>query len=140
MKSTDILPGSLLIDYLPFLQRLPECFQPWLKFADNMHARESKFHNGFLNVLKEQIEAGTASYCFGVDVLKLQEKNDLSDEFTLDILKGVIAAGSETTSSMLQSIFKALAMNPEAQRKAQEGEMTATTQPPVFNQKLTRSL
>ncbi|TFB05513.1 Cytochrome P450 monooxygenase yanC [Trichoderma ghanense] len=115
-----ILPGSLLIDYLPFLQRLPECFQPWLKFADNMHARESKFHNGFLNVLKEQIEAGTASYCFGVDVLKLQEKNGLSDEFTLDILKGVIAAGSETTSSMLQSIFKALAMNPEAQRKAQE--------------------
>ncbi|KAH0522152.1 hypothetical protein TsFJ059_006050 [Trichoderma semiorbis] len=42
------------------------------------------------------------------------------ERLTLDILKGIIDVGSETTSSMMQSILKVLAMNPEAQKKAQE--------------------
>ncbi|KAK4062538.1 uncharacterized protein Triagg1_9908 [Trichoderma aggressivum f. europaeum] len=110
----------MLIDYLPFLERLPERLQPWLWTANVLHAREDSVHKGFLRVLKKQIETGAESYCFGVDVLKLQEKNGLDDQLTLEILKGVIAAGAETTSSMMQTIFKVLAMNPEAQKKAQE--------------------
>ncbi|KAL7949186.1 cytochrome P450 [Trichoderma barbatum] len=115
-----ILPGRMLIDYLPFLERLPESLQPWLWVANSLRAREDALHNSFLAVLKKQIQAGADSYCFGVDVLKLQSKRGLEDKLTLDILKAIIAVGSETTSSMMQSIVKVLAMNPEAQKKAQE--------------------
>ncbi|RFU79734.1 cytochrome p450-like-31 [Trichoderma arundinaceum] len=114
------LPGSLIVDYLPFLERLPERLQPWIQAANTIRGRETVVHNAFLRTLKKQLEAGTQPYCFGVDVLKLQEKSGFDDELTLDILKGIIVVGSETTSSMMQSIFKVLAMNSEAQKNAQE--------------------
>ncbi|KAL7797456.1 cytochrome P450 [Trichoderma ceciliae] len=114
------LPGSNIIDYLPFLERLPAFLQPWVHTANTIYTRETIVHNAFLRTLKKQIEAGTQPYCFGLEILKFQEKNDLDDRFTLDIFKGIILAGSETTSSMLQTIFKALALNPEAQKNAQE--------------------
>ncbi|KAL7928621.1 cytochrome P450 [Trichoderma chlorosporum] len=113
-------PGRLLVDYLPILERLPESLQPWLWLADSLRNRESAIHNAFFATLKKQIKAGADSYCFGIDVLKLQEKNGFEDEFTLDILKSIIVVGAETTSSMMQSIFKVLALNPKAQEKAQE--------------------
>ncbi|KAL7913597.1 cytochrome P450 [Trichoderma velutinum] len=115
-----VLPGGLLVDYIPILERLPEFLQPWLWVANSLRRREDALHTGFLNVLKKQIETGAESYCFGIDVLKLQQKEKLSDSLTLDVLKGIIVVGSETTSSMTQSFFKVLAMNPEAQKKAQE--------------------
>lgn len=115
-----VLPGRVLVDYVPILERLPEFLQPWLWSADSVRRREDALHTGFLAVLKKQIEAGTESYCFGIDVLNMQKKNGLDDRLTLDILKGIIDVGSETTSSMMQSIIKVLAMNPEAQKKAQE--------------------
>ncbi|KAL7781593.1 cytochrome P450 [Trichoderma afarasin] len=115
-----VLPGRVLVDYVPILERLPEFLQPWLWSADSVRRREDALHTGFLAVLKKQIEAGTESYCFGIDVLNMQKKKGLDDRLTLDILKGIIDVGSETTSSMMQSIIKVLAMNPEAQKKAQE--------------------
>lgn len=112
----------MLVDYLPFLERLPERFQPWLRAADSFRVRELAVHKGFLKVLKKQIEAGTESYCFAIDVLNLQATSGIDDGFAIAILKGAIASGSETTSSMMQSMLKVLAMNPDAQKKAQEGE------------------
>jgi hypothetical protein len=79
-------------------------------------------HNAFLRTLKKQIEAGTESYCFGIDVLKLQPKMGFDDEVALGILKGIVVVGSETTSSMMQSFLKVLAMNPDVQKEAQDGE------------------
>ncbi|KAF3055373.1 Cytochrome P450 monooxygenase [Trichoderma lentiforme] len=118
--SNFFLPGRVLVDYIPILERLPEFLQPWLWSAKAIRRREDACHTGFLAVLKKQIEAGTESYCFGIDVLNMQKKMGLDDRLTLDILKGIIDVGSETTSSMMQSIIKVLAMNPEAQKKAQE--------------------
>ncbi|KAL6700185.1 cytochrome P450 [Trichoderma pleuroticola] len=115
-----LLPGRVLVDYIPILERLPEFLQPWIWAAKSLVRREDALHTGFLAVLKKQIEAGAESYCFGIDILKLQKKNGLSDKLTVDILKAIIVVGSETTSSMMQSFIKVLAMNPEAQKKAQE--------------------
>lgn len=111
-----------MVDYLPILERLPEFLQPWVWAGNSLRRREDAIHTGFLAVLKKQIEAGADSYCFGIDILKLQKEKGLDDRLTLDILKAIIVVGSETTSSMMQSFIKVLAMNPEAQKKAQEGE------------------
>lgn len=61
----DFQPGSLLLDYFPVLQRLPQSLQPWLKMAKQMRAQEMRLHRAFLRTLQRQIAQGSAPSCFG---------------------------------------------------------------------------
>ncbi len=112
-------PGTLLVDYFPILERLPERFQPWLQLARRLRRRESALHEAFLGKLKSQVLAKDAPTCFGTDLINIQEAEGIDDEQAINILAMIIGAGAETTSSMLQSFFKVMAMNPKAQRRAQ---------------------
>ncbi|KAM7217290.1 Cytochrome P450 [Rhypophila decipiens] len=129
-------PGTILVDYFPILERLPEFLQPWLKLARRLRTRESALHAAFLAKLKSQVQENptTAPVCFGTELLKLQAASqnktlnrnpsdsspEITDEIAISILAMIIGAGAETTSSMIQSFFKVMAMNPSAQKKAQE--------------------
>lgn len=61
----DFQPGSLLVDYLPFLQRLPRFMQPWMNLAESLQIREKKLHKGIFQTLKGQVGVGAAPDCFG---------------------------------------------------------------------------
>lgn len=136
-------PGTLLVDYFPILERLPEAFQPWLRRARRLQTRETALHKAFLTKLKSQVQSDTAPVCFGTELIKLQSSTNLSsdsnsdsnlsnptnqnspeghltDDQAISILAMIIGAGAETTSSMIQSFFKVMAMNPVAQARAQE--------------------
>ncbi|MCJ1307994.1 hypothetical protein MMC25_001644 [Agyrium rufum] len=111
-------PGSLLLDFFPFLQRLPTILQPWLRMAKRLRDLEMKLHGAFLATLKERISRGAAPACLGT--LVLQEMEGFDDSEACDILSMAIGAGADTTSSYLQSFFKVMAFHPEVVRKAQE--------------------
>jgi hypothetical protein len=64
-NNTDFQPGSLLLDFLPCLQRLPKKFQPWLHLAHDLRKRDVALHTAFLSTLKKASKAGEASHCFG---------------------------------------------------------------------------
>ncbi|KAH8125250.1 hypothetical protein FP744_10005524 [Trichoderma asperellum] len=113
-------PGSLIIDWLPFLEKLPLRFQPWVKRADSLHARDCAVHMAFLNLLRRQIEAGIEPVCFGVNAIAHQKQEGFDDDLLLGILTAIIVAGSESTASMMQSFIKIMAMNPEIQQRAQQ--------------------
>ncbi|KAH6658466.1 cytochrome P450 [Truncatella angustata] len=113
-------PGTLLIDYFPILEKLPEKFQPWVKIASNLQKRESVLHRAFLRTLHMQIEAGTAPNCFGAELTKIQKNENINDDQAIGILGMLIGAGADATSSILQTFFKIMAMNPGAFRAAQE--------------------
>ncbi|KAI0882332.1 cytochrome P450 [Annulohypoxylon maeteangense] len=113
-------PGTLLLDYFPILQRLPERFQPWMKLAMSLRKRESALNTAFLRTLKMQVQANSAPDCFGTELVKIQETEGVDDEMAINILAMLIGAGADTTSSVLQSFFKVMALNPEAQKAAQE--------------------
>lgn len=70
---------------------------------------------------------GKAPDCFGTELVKIQDEEDIDDEKAINILAMLIGAGADTTSSVLQSFFKVMAMNPDAQRAAQEGEFPLPT-------------
>ena len=73
-NGTDFQPGSLLVDYLPCLQRLPRFLQPWLNLAEKLRVREMKLHKRIFQSLKEQVRIGLGPDCFGktlIDVSKL---------------------------------------------------------------------
>ncbi|KAF3026723.1 hypothetical protein E8E14_014759 [Neopestalotiopsis sp. 37M] len=113
-------PGTLLIDFFPILQRLPERFQPWIKIAAKLNQRESALHMAFLRTLHKQVEAGTAPNCFGAELMKIQKEENINDDQAIGILGMLIGAGADATSSILQTFFKIMAMNPRALHLAQE--------------------
>lgn len=114
--------GNLIIDYLPFLEKLPLRFQPWVQLADSLASRERAVHMAFLKMLRKQIEAGVEPVCFGADMLERQKQEGFNDDVAIGILAGMILLGGESTGSMMQSLIKIMAMYPEVQRKAQQGK------------------
>lgn len=64
--------------------------------------------------------------CFGSELVKIQDKEGIDNERAMDILAMLIGAGSDTTSSVLQSFFKVMALNPAAARTAQKGNWLAS--------------
>lgn len=67
----DFQPGSLIIDYFPVLQRLPENLQPWLQLAKQLRKREMRLHEAFLRLLKKQIAQGIIPNCFGSNIIQV---------------------------------------------------------------------
>lgn len=67
------------------------------------------------------MEEEKAPNCFGTELVKIQETEDIDDEKAINILAMLIGAGADTTSSVLQSFFKVMAMNPRCVKAAQEG-------------------
>lgn len=60
----DFKPGTLPIDFIPVLQRLPRAFQPWHRRLTRLVDRESELHLQFYNTLRDSIRAGRAPDCF----------------------------------------------------------------------------
>jgi cytochrome P450 len=124
---SDFQPGTLLLDYFPILEQLPLWLQPWRKLAASLRTRESSLHVAFLRTLKKQVEAGVEPQCFGSELVKIQDAEDIDDDKAINILAMLIGAGADTTSSVLQSFFKVMALNPQALRNAQEGKFRSAT-------------
>ncbi|KAI0445690.1 cytochrome P450 [Xylaria telfairii] len=113
-------PGTLLLDYFPVLQKLPPSLQPWLKRAQALGKRESALNRAFLRTLQSQVKENTAPNCFGSELVKIQDKEGIDDEKAMHILAMLIGAGADTTSSVIQSFFKVMALNPGAALTAQK--------------------
>ncbi|KFX91307.1 hypothetical protein V490_05975 [Pseudogymnoascus sp. VKM F-3557] len=120
LAELDHPPGSLLLDFFPVLQRLPNFMQPKLKLASGLRTKEIKLHRAFLQTLKKQVSDGCAPQCFGSLLVQIQEEENIDDEKACDILAMLIGAGADTTSSYLQSFFKVMALHPKVMQKAHE--------------------
>ena len=70
-KSTDFEPGTLLIDFLPILQRLPLALQPWHRKLSAVTGRESELYLALLSRLRESLRNGRAPDCFGKLLLEV---------------------------------------------------------------------
>jgi hypothetical protein len=127
---SDFLPGTCPFDIFPSLLKLPLWLQPWHTLADRLTKREAVLH------LKSEIASGSAAECFGHTLLKvighgkqgkhtnksqLQQDKVVDDEEAMNILAMLIGAGSDTTSSVLQTFFKVMAIHPAAVSMAQSG-------------------
>ena len=62
--------------------------------------------------------------------MKIQEAEGISDNKASHILTMLVEAGADTSASLLQNVFKILALNPEAAVKAQAGKNLNTSSTP----------
>ncbi|KAF2225595.1 putative O-methylsterigmatocystin oxidoreductase [Elsinoe ampelina] len=114
-------PGAMLVDLLPPLARLPRFMQSWRPKAEKFYRRQEAIWMKFWNDLNVKIQTGKAPDCFVRQFVEVEQKKANIDEVQAAFLAGtMIEAGSETTSSALNSCIKYLAANPHIQDIANE--------------------
>ncbi|KAH7093668.1 putative O-methylsterigmatocystin oxidoreductase [Paraphoma chrysanthemicola] len=114
-------PNGYLADLLPPLSRLPTALQWWRPSANRKYERQRNIWMKYWNTLTSQMAAGDAPECFVKQFAEGDyKKQDISEAQAAFVAGTMIEAGSETTSSALNSAIKYLAKFPEAQMKAHE--------------------
>ncbi|KIJ97235.1 hypothetical protein K443DRAFT_257636 [Laccaria amethystina LaAM-08-1] len=120
------VPGIFLVDLLPILKYVPSWF-PGAGFkrkASHYSSVNAEVVNLPFKAVQRSIAEGTAVPCMLTSLLEeFPGSKDLNKEEQELISRHVTAlayiAGADTTVSSTQTFFLAMAMHPEAQRKAQ---------------------
>ncbi|KAL3465207.1 cytochrome P450 [Aspergillus heterothallicus] len=112
-------PGKYIAESLPVLARLPAWMQWWRKEALQSFNRQATIWMKYWTRLRTQMDLGQAPECFVKQFIETDYKKNDIDEMQASFVAGtMIEAGSETTSSALNSCVKYFAAYPDAQAKA----------------------
>ncbi|KAG2033225.1 cytochrome P450 [Suillus americanus] len=114
-------PGAYVVDILPFLAKVPAWFpgagfkRIARKWRETLEEMVSAPHN----LVKDQMVAGSAPVSFTSNLL---EGRDVSAEEDYDVKWSALslyAGGADTTVSAIYSLFLAMTLFPDVQKKAQ---------------------
>ncbi|OJJ05937.1 hypothetical protein ASPVEDRAFT_87260 [Aspergillus versicolor CBS 583.65] len=112
-------PGKYMAETLPVLAKLPAWMQWWRKEAVQSFNRQATIWMKYWSSLRIQMDRGQAPECFVKRFIETDYKKSNISELQASFVAGtMIEAGSETTSSALNSCAKYFAAYPEAQAKA----------------------
>ncbi|KAH9016885.1 cytochrome P450 [Lactarius hengduanensis] len=121
-----VLPATPLVNHLPFLRRLPS-WVPWFKYeplASECRELARRMKKEPIDFVRYSMHDGTAipslatEFFQEVDLLSGPERRPMVQAIE-DILGSLFQAGSETTVSSMSSLFLALVLYPEVQKRAQ---------------------
>ncbi|KAH9039825.1 cytochrome P450 [Lactarius pseudohatsudake] len=121
-----VLPGAALVNHLPFLRRLPS-WVPWFKYeplASECRELSRRMKNEPIDFVRNSVREGTAvpslatEYLQEADLLGGLERQQAVQGIE-DLLGSLFLAGSDTTVSAMYSLFLALILYPEVQKRAQ---------------------
>ncbi|KAF2455784.1 putative O-methylsterigmatocystin oxidoreductase [Lineolata rhizophorae] len=114
--SESIAPGTFLADLIPPLANIPTWRQTWRKRALLYQKRQASIWMRYWTRLCQQIADKRGPDCFVKQIMdtEFQKLNtsELQGVFLAGFPPAMIEAGSETTSSALNSVLKYLAANP----------------------------
>ncbi|KAF2831810.1 cytochrome P450 76C3 [Ophiobolus disseminans] len=112
-------PGAYLADALPFLSNLPLRLQWWRAGLKPLFDKQANLWMSFWTSLKTAIETKQAPECFVKQFVESDYASQGITELQAAFLAGsMIEAGSETTSSALNTAILYLTANPAAQAAA----------------------
>ncbi|KAH8994600.1 cytochrome P450 [Lactarius akahatsu] len=121
-----VLPGAALVNHLPFLRHLPS-WVPWFKYeplASECRGLARRMKNEPMDFVRNSMRKGTAVPSLATE--HLQEADLLSGlenqqriQGIKDLLGSLFIAGSDTTVAAVYSLFLALVLYPEVQKRAQ---------------------
>lgn len=124
---------AALIDFFPWMRKLPECLIPAQRKARRLHQSEKALYRGHWLKAKDEIENGNILPCFCVDMYDVQKKEGFSDDEAAYISGTLLEAGSDTTSSTLYAFIQAMLLFPEVQHKAHmEVDRLDSNHPPTM--------
>ncbi|KAJ7276612.1 cytochrome P450 [Mycena rebaudengoi] len=112
--------GTPPLDFIPILKHVPARFAKWKRDCAKIRKLQRDLYFGLLDETKERLSAGEENGSYMEEILTRQEEFGMGREITGYLGGVLIEAGSDTTSSYIQSLIMALIAYPEAQKKAQE--------------------
>jgi len=122
--SVMMAPGAFAVESFPSLASLPDwLLGRWRTWGERVFKEDSKVYLELWDQLKTATDNGTARDCFCKDFylgLKNSPKEEISDLLAAYTCGGLIEAGSETTATTINNWILAMALFPEAQKKAQK--------------------
>ncbi|KIJ70462.1 hypothetical protein HYDPIDRAFT_79110 [Hydnomerulius pinastri MD-312] len=119
--SASTATGAFMIDVMPALKHVPEWF-PGAGFklkAKEWHATLEEMVAKPYQYVKDQIAAGTAPESFVSNLLEGRTLSAEEDHVVKWSAASLYSGGADTTVSAIYSLFLALTLFPEAQKKAQ---------------------
>ncbi|KAG1855193.1 cytochrome P450 [Suillus subalutaceus] len=114
-------PGAFMVDILPFLAKVPAWFpgagfkhlaREWRETLEEMVSAPHKF-------VKDQMVAGTAPVSLTSNLLQGSDVSAEEDHAVKWSAFNLYAGGSDTTVSAIYSLFLAMTLFPDVQKKAQ---------------------
>ncbi|KAL1642590.1 hypothetical protein SLS58_005359 [Diplodia intermedia] len=124
--------NGFLPDLVPPLAKLPTWLQWWRKPALAMQKRQTAIWTKYWRTLRQQMETDTAPECFVKQFIETDYRTqDISEIQAAWVAGTMIEAGSETTSSTLNTALKYLAAHPSAQARA-AADLRDDTRSPTF--------
>jgi cytochrome P450 len=121
-----VLPGAALLTYLPFLRHVPS-WVPWLSYeplAQKGREVGRRVMNEPIDFVKNVMQDGTAVPSLAREqLLEVESLNGPEYHAQENVVKQVLGsmyqAGVDTTVSSMSSLFVALTLHPEVQKRAQ---------------------
>ncbi|KAG0702321.1 cytochrome P450 [Suillus ampliporus] len=119
--SQSTAPGAFMVDIMPLLAKVPEWFpgagfkrtaREWRETAEEMAATPYKF-------VKDQMAAGIATKSFTSNLLEGRTLSAEEEHIVKWSAISMYGGGSDTAVSTIYSLFLAMTLFPDAQKKAQ---------------------
>lgn len=107
------------VDALPFLKYLPEFATPWKKTARAIRRDQRALYFKLMGDTTDRMVQGKSTGCFMEKLIQNQDKSGLDSEHVAYVGGILMEAGSDTTSSTLQSFLLGVMQNQNALRQAQ---------------------
>ncbi|KAL4999787.1 cytochrome P450 [Aspergillus recurvatus] len=108
------------VDGISFLRYIPEFLAPWKQKAKEIRRDQRALYSRLYNETKARMRRGIRTGCFMEKLIDEQVQNKLDDEHTIYLGGILMEAGSDTTSSTLNSFLLAMLENLTALKIAQE--------------------
>ncbi|KAI9444584.1 cytochrome P450 [Lactarius indigo] len=120
------LPGTALVNHFPILKRLPS-WVPLFKYeplASECRELVTRMKDEPMNYVRQSMRDGTgipsiaSEYIQNVDLLSGEEHRRAEQDIK-DVLGSLFQAGADTTVAAMSSLFLALVLYPDVQKRAQ---------------------
>ncbi|KAI5889190.1 cytochrome P450 [Schizophyllum commune H4-8] len=117
---TYLEPGATPpVDVFPIFKWIPEWMAPWVVRARKIRDMRAALYLGLFDDCRARVEAGEDKFFMG-DVIRDQAGHGLTREQMSELAGAIYEAGSETTSSTLQTMVLLFAAFPEVQARLQQ--------------------
>ncbi|KAL5322043.1 hypothetical protein ACEPPN_010011 [Leptodophora sp. 'Broadleaf-Isolate-01'] len=129
-------PGAFLADLIPPLAKIPISLQWWRPRALRYQHRQVKIWTKYWNDLMVKMDTKSAPECFVKHFAETDyKKQDIGEVQAAFVAGTMIEAGSETTSSSLNSLILYLAANPVIQARAHDelDKVVGSSASPTFD-------
>ncbi|KAH6904896.1 cytochrome P450 [Coprinopsis sp. MPI-PUGE-AT-0042] len=113
-------PGEHMVEFFPWLNKLPNILTPWKDYAAYWHRKDSELFMDYYKGVKDRVLAGDERPSLVSSLVKRRNENKFTDREASWVAGVMVSAGAETTAAVMAWFFLAMTTNPEVQRKAQE--------------------